>query len=187
MKVFVFFSFLFFDVSLCAQTEDKAKAFLDSFSRLPITLIGHSIPEFCGYSNNNKFYTAEDLKNKVTVINIWYEACAPCIAEMEALNNLYFDFKKNKNFQFFSFTYETTETINKIVKKYNICYPVISTSRDSCYILNFHTGFPTMIVSDTLGKVAYYGCGGSLDPIKEQAWMKQKLYPIIEKLLYNTK
>jgi len=81
---------------------------------------------------------------------------APCIAEMNAHENLYRGFKQDKNFQFWSITFEKKATISKISKKYKMTYPVISTTVDSLHYLNFQKGFPTSMIIDTQGKIAFF-------------------------------
>lgn len=118
-------------------------------------------------ATDGKLYTNDSLKNKITFINFWFEGCAPCIAEFDALNNLYEKYKKNKDFQFLSFTFETTGDIIRIAKEYNLEYPILSVGREDIYKLIFNLGFPTTMLTDKLGKIRYIKCGGS--PDKETA------------------
>ena len=128
-------------------------------------------------------YSRKNLKNRITFINLWFEACAPCIAEMEPLNNLYTTFSKSKEFQMLSVTFEKKGTILRIIKKYKIKYPQISTSQDSCYIVNFRKGFPTNMIINKKGKIAYFTFGGATDPEKAKEDFEKNIYPILRKLL----
>lgn len=47
---------------------------------------------------NGDLYTLSDFKEKVIVINFWATWCAPCLAELPNLNDLYATFKNEKNF-----------------------------------------------------------------------------------------
>jgi peroxiredoxin len=185
VTISIFFSFLI-SAQNAKETDSLnilAKQYLDSLSKRPKTLIDKEIPPFKAYSSDGKFYSNDNLKNKITMINFWFEACAPCVAEMGALNNLFSNFKSEKNFQFFSFTFESKQNIERIRKKYDIQYPIISISNDSCYLVNFNSGFPTTIISNRSGKVAYYNCGGPLDAKSAQDSIIKNIYPVIQGLL----
>jgi hypothetical protein len=49
---------------------------------------GKYFEKFSNFSVDRKSYSDDSLKNKITIINFWFEACAPCIAEFDALNKL---------------------------------------------------------------------------------------------------
>lgn len=139
---------LLFSISANGQTQKEIDKYFEELRNKPAKLIGRAIPAFKGHSMNQQFYSEDSLKNKITVLNFWFEACVGCIAEMGTLNDLYSNFKKYADFRFLSFTFEKPATIERMRKKYNIEYPVISISQDSCYILNFDGGFPANIISD---------------------------------------
>ncbi|CDS91573.1 TlpA family protein disulfide reductase [Sphingobacterium faecium] len=56
----------------------------------------------------------QDLKGKVVVINYWARWCAPCIAEMPALNQLYVELKSNKNIVFMAV--DMDRSMNKAIR-----------------------------------------------------------------------
>src|SRR5688572_13442850 len=82
--------------------------------------IGKGFPAFSAHSIQGENYSDEMLSGKVVFINFWFENCPPCIAEFEALNELYKNYKNNKNFQFISFTYEKKEKAFRAAQKYGI-------------------------------------------------------------------
>ena len=92
-------------------------------------------------------------------------------------------FRNDTNFRFISVTFETKASIERIKKNYNIHYPVISTTMDSCFLMNFNSGFPTKIISDPSGKVAYYVCGGSVNPKNAQDSIAKNIIPLLKELL----
>jgi peroxiredoxin len=112
-------------------------------------------------------------------MNFWYEGCAPCIAEMDALNKLYENNKENKNFQFISFCVDDIETIDKNKEKFNIEYTVIPIERSKAYVLNYQSGFPVTIIIDTEGKVVHYSSGGSIDKLKAS----EKVMNVYDKII----
>lgn len=56
-------------------------------------LVGCKVPNFNVRTINGESVTLSELKGKVVVINFWFEACAPCIAEIPALNRLKEDYR----------------------------------------------------------------------------------------------
>ena len=188
MKNSIIILLILFSHSVIAQlSQEEVQHYIDSLSQLPTTLLGHSIPAFSNKADNGQFYSDESLKNKITFINFYYKGCPPCISEIEALNKLYSDFKTNPDFQFLSFTMDKPGQVKEFSKKYNVEYPIISVSHDSCYYLNLQSGFPTNIVSDINGKIAYYRCGGSLNPEKQKDSVRMNIYPVLERLLKTTR
>lgn len=179
-----------FPFLLFSQTPEKekyldslGKKYVDSLARLPVTLLGHTIPAFHAYSDNGEFYSNDNFKNKTTYLNFWFESCAPCIAEMEALNDLFSKYREGKDFQFLSITFEKADVIQRIKKEYNIQYPIVSVSQDSCYVINLNSGFPTNIITTSAGKIALYRCGGPLDALKAKAYVVKDIYPILDSLM----
>jgi len=184
MKSILFFFFFFRLFTVAAQTDDEAqRKFMDTLNMGGTYLVGKTLPIFDLKSVKGKLYTDKNLIDKITFINFWFEACAPCIAEMNALEMLYENFKEYKNFQFLSVTYEKKETIERIMGKYKMTYPVLSTSADSCYYLNYRKGFPTTIIIDEKGKIVFFTFGGGTNPIAVELYFKTNLYPLLNCLL----
>lgn len=57
----------------------------------------------------------EDLKGEVIFVNLWATWCAPCVAEMPIMNDLYLDYRDNVKFLFVS--NEEMAKINKFKQK----------------------------------------------------------------------
>ncbi len=169
-------------IQLSAQTPEEQR-FLDTLKMGGSYLIGKKMNAFDLQSINNVSYNNDSLNNKVTLINFWFEACAPCIAEMGTLNDLYKDFKGYDKFRFLSFTYENKETARKLAAKYNMAYPIISTSPEICMSLNYRKGYPTTIITDATGTIVYFEMGGPLDPETSKKIFLAKAYPLLESLL----
>jgi thiol-disulfide isomerase/thioredoxin len=183
MKIYNFCWMLLFPVLLHAQTQQQDDKYVEILQNRFTKVIGRPVPSFNAYSITNQFYSEDSLKNKVTLINLWFEACAPCIAEMGALNDLYSKYKSNTDFRFLAFTFEKPADVERIIKKYNIEYAQIPISKDSCYVLNFKGGFPIIMISDKNGKVAYFNGGGYTDPENSSAYFLNVVYPELDRLL----
>lgn len=146
-------------------------------------LIGREMNEFKAKSVSGKKYSSKSLQNKITVINFWFEACSPCLAEVEALNDLFEKFSADKKFQFLSFTFDPKESVIKFTTRHNIKYPVIILSNEECSALNFRKGYPGTVITDLSGKIIYYKIGGSIDPEVARTLIEREMYPVIEKEL----
>ncbi len=144
--------------------------------------IGKPFPSFHALANKT-ILTNKDLKGKVVFVNFWFEACAPCIAEFDALNELYLKLKDNNKFEFLSFTYETPKKLQEIKGKYNIQYKVASIEKQDCYRLNQNNGFPTSIIFDSNGTIKYLKTGGSSDKVKARQIIFDEVIPNILKEL----
>lgn len=125
--------------------------------------IGKDFMSFNALSIKGQKFSEKNLQCKITVVNFWFELCSPCIAEFEALNELFVKFNSNEKFQFFSFTRDSPEETKLSIEKYHLPYTVFCISESECYRLNCNTGFPTTMVIDENGKIIYLKTGSSLD------------------------
>ena len=170
----LFYSFLLFVVVLSshAQGTIRLQQYVDSMIQQKEIksqqLIGTIYPAFA-IANTSEGGTINNqaLKGKITIINFWFEACAPCIAELDALSNLYNKYKNNASFQFLSLTVDNSETAQKAVKKYNIPYAVYPITKEDAYKMNFHSGFPTSIIINRAEEILFFTTGGHTE--KEMA------------------
>ncbi len=152
--IFLFFLSSYFQISFSQEKLNNK----DFFQRKENLILNKDYVTF-----NIDTLSNSDLLNKVTIINFWFESCAPCIAEMEGLNKLYKKNKENKNFQFISFCTDNIETINKNLKKYAIEYSVTSIEKAKAYELNYNSGFPSTFIINSEGKVVYFSLGGPVE------------------------
>ena len=136
--------------------------------------VGKQFPQFNAVTLNGETFTESNLKGRVTLINFWFEYCSPCIAEFDALNNLFIHYNGNKKFQFLSFTSDTEQSAKLSVEKYHLLFPVLCIPEAECFRLNFNSGFPTSIIVDETGKILVIKSGGSID--------KTVIEPEIQKL-----
>lgn len=145
--------------------------------------IGKHITTFAAFDLQDKKYTTYDLNGKITLISFWFEACRPCIAEFEALNVLYEKYRCKKQFQLFSFTFETKENAKRIVKERNLKFPVLLLSYDSCNLINFRQGYPLNMIINKEGKVSLLSAGGPTDPKIAQEKFNILIKPALDLLL----
>ncbi len=125
---------------------------------------GKTIPDFIVKDKNGVLLTSNTLLSKITFINFWFEACAPCFAEFQALEKFYNNNKSKENFQFISITFESDSVIDRVCKKNNLTYPIYRLSSDSCRKIIGRLGYPaTFIVNNNL-EIVYAATGGPTDP-----------------------
>lgn len=125
--------------------------------------VGKQYPEFKITTLDGKEISHKDLEGKITLFNFWFQACPPCVAEMDALEALYNKFKDDPSFLFISVSVDSPEITKQSIEKFNIPYAVCAVAKDEARILNFGNGFPTTIVTDRAGKVLYCKSGGPID------------------------
>jgi len=146
--------------------------------------LGKDFSEFKTVALNGDVISEKNLNGKVTLVNFWFETCAPCIAELGALSNLFNEYKDNPDFLFLSFTVDNLEVARKAVEKYDIPFIVCSLSREEASRMNFSMGFPTNIILNRERKIVFFKSGGS---IKEKMVEKQikEIGNVISKILIN--
>lgn len=133
---------------------------------------------------NGMIYTKDSLKNKTTFINFWFEACTPCIAEFDALNDLFNKYKDFKDFHFLSFTFETKENALRIAKKYKLEYPIICVEPAKIHKLIFNLGFPTSIITDKKAEITFIICGGPSEKEYAKKRIETTYHTEIERQLF---
>ncbi len=188
MKIYMLFLFLLFNLFSSGQTltaherDSISNEFFKAKEKANKEVYGKPYPAF-SFTTDGKTINNDSLKGKIVFINFWFEACAPCIAEFDALNEVYENLKDNKNFVFMSFTFETPEKIKQVKEKYLLPYTVISINRKECYRLNLDNGFPANFILDKTGAINYMSFGGATDKTKARKYVMEKIYPEIAKLL----
>lgn len=181
-RVLMIYLILLSGFSYSQNTTMSADSFLVLMDKKNADFINKPFPEFSA-SADNKVCSNETLKDKVVFINFWFAACAPCMAEMDELNQLFTKFKQNKNFELVSFTFEDAKKIALIKRKFKIGYNVYSISRDECYRLNNNNGFPTSIILDSAGTIKYIHSADQLNKSEIKKYFTAKVYPLISKEL----
>lgn len=144
-------------------------------------LVGCKAPQFNVRTIHGEILKLDELKGKVVVINFWFEGCAPCVAEMPALNRLQEEYK-TKNVVFIAFGRDDTQSIKNFLKSNDFAYHLVSSDYDLAYSYCVIAGWPTNMVLDKSGIVRQVFSGGQMDErAKTEAY--NKMQPTIEKYL----
>lgn len=134
-------------------TPDEQMERYDSIKK---SMIGKPYPDFEYKADDGIVYSKRKMLGKKYYINFWFEGCHPCMEEMDSLNALNIKLKKTKS-DFISFTFEKPKDIARIRKERKLNFKIISVSDEECRRLNLGNGFPTHIVVDKKGIIAYVG------------------------------
>ena len=110
---------------------------------------------------DDKTISFTDLKGKIVVINIWGTWCAPCVAEMPQLQQLYKKYENDKDVAIITMdTNDELEAVKKFIagKKYE--FPVLQgDSYTSNIMFDGNIAFPTTLFVDQQGKIAFTKTG----------------------------
>lgn len=161
--------------------EKSTLPFLEASDKILQGLIGCKAPNFNVKTISGVTLRLSELKGKVVVINFWFEACAPCVAEISALNQLKEEYKEN-DVVFIAFGRDDTQSIRNFLESRTFNFHHVSSdydlTKDYCLI----GGWPTNMVLDKNGIVRQIYCGGRTDERAEiEAY--DKMQPTIEKYL----
>jgi peroxiredoxin len=129
---------------------------IERYDSIKKSMVGKPYPDFKYKGDDGKMYSKKALLGKAYYINFWFEGCHPCMEEMDSLNALNNKLKNTKN-EFISFTFEKLKDIARIRKERKLNFKIISVSDEECRRLNLGNGFPTHIVVDKNGNIAYVG------------------------------
>lgn len=150
---YTLFFFSLVNTSLFAQ-KNNPDDFLRKKDSLNKTFIGTPYPDFEYTGDDGIIYSKKKMLGKKYFINFWFEACRPCMDEMNSLillNNKL----KNTNSEFISFTFDPPSTVKRVREEKKLNFIIIPVSRDECNRLNFANGFPKHIVVNEKGNVEY--------------------------------
>ncbi|MBI2729871.1 MAG: TlpA family protein disulfide reductase [Sphingobacteriales bacterium] len=144
----------------CQAIVEADSGAIEKYKEALKKYIGKESVDFVIKGSNGKSVSKKDLVGKVTFMNFWFESCPPCVAEFDALNRVYNEFKGQTKFQFVSFTFENKEAVERVTKKYALEFPIYYTSYEKCSLLNFNQGYPTNIIFNEKGQIIYFNAGG---------------------------
>lgn len=125
--------------------------------------------------------TNKIFEGKVVLVNFWFEGCHPCMAEMDALNELNDSLKANKDFLMVSFTWDNPETVARVKKRFGLNFMVLTTQQ--CSKMNFGLGYPTTMILDRSGVIRFVSNGGFIEPEKARKTIFQDIMPEVKRLL----
>ena len=142
-------------------------------------LVGCKVPNFSVKSIDDQEFNTQKLKGKILVISFWFTTCAPCVAEMPALNRLVKEYS-HKNVVFLAFGRDTKNEISEFLRKHKFQFSHISSDYDLTKKYCVLAGWPMNLVIDKDGILRYIASGGYIDE-RAQVSVYNKMKPVIEK------
>lgn len=120
---------------------------------------GHQIPLSSFTTLTGETYDTASLAGKILVVNFWFIGCAPCRAELPALNRLVEEYK-DKNVLFLGFATDRADKLTPAFFQQNrFDFKIIA---DAASIARpfYINGFPTTYVVDQRGTIRQAWIGG---------------------------
>jgi peroxiredoxin len=132
-------------------------------------------PDFDVKNLEGESLRLSDLKGKVIVLNFWFIGCAPCQVEMPGLNTLTEEFK-DKDVVFIAFALDDADALKEFLKVKEFKYLIVPKSGKIVADYGVKV-YPTHVLIDQKGKIAFMLTGGSED-------RHEQLRPLIANLLH---
>lgn len=121
--------------------------------------VGMKLDEFSLKDYDGNVWDNNRIKGKVTVVNVWYSGCGPCLKEMPIISEWKMDFP---DVNFLSVDYESKEKMKAVTDRRNFTWTHLygDTYFTSWIMTNSQdTGFPLTIVLDKDGIVRHVAHG----------------------------
>lgn len=147
------------------------------------------LPNFTAKDQDGNPFTNEDIaKNDATVINLWFTGCSACIEEMDEVNDLADELKKEDGVDFVSmctdvnYDESTKEAYERIIKDKKPTYKALAVDYegDMKEYLEGIFVYPTTIVVDKNGNIIGDPIEGTLVSEDQQAKLKENIKMAIE-------
>lgn len=152
-------------VEKCSKTYNSTLNNANATDILRGCFIGLQFPSFNAISFGNTQYTSSELKGKVVLINLWFVACPPCVAEIPILNQLTNEFS-DKEFKILSFALDDNNAIKEFIQKHHVKFEIFPSSDDlinNSFKMTF--GYPTTIFLNKEGRIVEFITGGAMDEV----------------------
>jgi len=115
------------------------------------------IPKFTLRNLQSKKISSNDLKGKVTVINLWFTNCFPCVKEIPILNVLQNKYKDQV--RFLAITYDSKQKVKAFLKKKDFNFEQLVNAESYLRKELGNRAYPKIIILDKEGIVRYIGGG----------------------------
>jgi len=165
-----------------AQLENAGVKFPERNTIVKEDLLGCKAPDFAVKTIKGESISLEKLRGKVVIINFWFTSCAPCIAEMPALNRLVEEFN-GSDVVFIAFARDDVNELTYFLQKRPFNFNIVASAHDMAksYCIDLF-GWPTTIVVDKSGVVRKITSGAFTDE-RAETQMFDALYPVINNYL----
>ncbi|MBW0178120.1 TlpA disulfide reductase family protein [Sediminibacterium sp.] len=120
---------------------------------------------------DKKKYNLKDLAGKVVVLNFWFINCPPCRMEIPHLNKMTETYKGREDVIFLAVALDEAYELKNFLKEMPFNYGIVDGGR---YIASQYgiTSYPTHVVLDKEGKVAFHTSGYGMETVP---WLKKSI------------
>lgn len=177
---------------ICSAACNTRDSTTDSFQNgLPITRFkaGQAAPQISLNDLSGNVRTLAEFKGRVVLINFWATWCAPCVAEMGALERLYQSFKDQGLVVLGVSGDSDAQFLAQFVKKSGITFPILHDARMLMAAEFGVTAFPESYFLDAQGKflnVAEPESKGKVVRIvSDRRWDSEEFKKMVSELLID--
>jgi peroxiredoxin len=145
-------------------------------------LIGARLPDFRTEALDGTTYDNRELRGKINVINFWFQACKPCVAEMPGLNQLVEKYGPAP-VNFLSLSRDEQAVMEAFLRDHDYHFTHLLNGRAIIQDAFAHkSGYPTTFVTDQDLRIVEIFTGGPSDTTAARE-IVGKLSPVIDSLL----
>lgn len=142
LKVFILSAFLFYISPALSMSRDTAPE------------PGKFAPPVELYDLSGKAVSLKDFKGKVVLLNFWATICAPCVAEMPSLNNLYESLKADGLVVIAVAIDSNDKPVREFVANKRIAFPVLLDREKEVFFDNYAgPSLPASFIIDRDGRI----------------------------------
>jgi len=130
--------------------------------------LSNTIPDFDYADLQGSVHSSKNITQGYTLLEFWYVSCAPCLLNLQKLNDLYKRYNNtNINFVILNDTDKDLENIKEIKQKYNLKYNLYYKGEALKNTLNIQSHPCTVIYDNKTHKVLYRLEGTGANYVKE--------------------
>ena len=145
-------------------------------------LIGYQLPDFEATTIDGKKISNQSLKGKVTIINFWFTACRPCVAEIPGFDDIIEKYGRD-NLNYISIGRDSKEEVSEFLQKHPWRFDHIVDAESLIKgEFMFMWGFPTTMVINEAGEIIHGINRGKSGPGAVEH-LKRRIIPHIDRAL----
>jgi len=169
----------------CKAVFDNMLKTTGSASSTADCLVGYKLPDFSATTLAGTEVTNQSLKGKLTIINFWFTACRPCVAEIPGFNDIVEKYGSDK-LNYISIGRDPKEKVEVFLRKqpWQFDHIVDAESLIKGEFM-FMWGFPTTLLVDESGKIIHAINRGKSGPGAVEH-LKRRIIPHIDRALAAT-
>lgn len=158
---------------LVRLSDEQRKARLDALPKpreSTYFTTGKEVESFTSKDINGNKIKLKDLKGKIVVLNFWFINCVPCQSEILELNKLVGDYK-DSSIVFIAIAPDSRSELRTFLKTHPFDYTIVDNAQNIIDQYGIKS-FPTHLIIDKEGKVAYHSAGAGVSTIH---WLRKTI------------